>query len=110
MPYFGRVQDWRRKNHQGLPLTRQVHYSHCWACMARWENGDPELLASCYRRSVEIAASKGIETLVFPNISTGIYGYPIKLTAKVAVTIIHTPTSSTPILKKSFSAAFQQMI
>jgi O-acetyl-ADP-ribose deacetylase len=48
-------------------------------------NGEPELLASCYRQSMEIAAKNGILTMAFPSISTGIYGYPIESAAKVAV-------------------------
>jgi len=48
-------------------------------------SGEPELLASCYRRAIEIAASNGIRTLAFPCISTGVYGYPAELAAKVAV-------------------------
>src|SRR5688572_12676833 len=48
-------------------------------------SGEPELLASCYRRSLEIAAARGIETLAFPSISTGIYGYPIELAAPIAL-------------------------
>jgi O-acetyl-ADP-ribose deacetylase (regulator of RNase III) len=47
--------------------------------------GEPELLASCYRRSMELAAANGILTLAFPGISTGAYGYPIELAAIVAV-------------------------
>lgn len=47
--------------------------------------GEPELLASCYRRSIEVAAANGVRTLAFPNISTGIYGYPVELAAEVAV-------------------------
>jgi len=48
-------------------------------------SGEPELLASCYRRAIEIASSNGIRTLAFPCISTGVFGYPAELAAKVAV-------------------------
>jgi O-acetyl-ADP-ribose deacetylase (regulator of RNase III) len=51
-------------------------------------DGEPDLLASCYRRSLEIAAANGITRLAFPSISTGIYGYPITLAAEVAVTTV----------------------
>lgn len=56
-----------------------------------WQGGtnrEPELLASCYRRSMELAATNGITSLAFPSISTGIYGYPIELAAMVAVTSV----------------------
>lgn len=49
------------------------------------KNGEPDLLASCYRRSMEIAAQHEVATLAFPSISTGIYGYPIDLAAGVAI-------------------------
>ncbi|MBV7543227.1 O-acetyl-ADP-ribose deacetylase [Acidovorax sp. sic0104] len=48
-------------------------------------NGEAELLASCYRRSVELAAERSLTSLAFPSISTGIYGYPIALAARVAI-------------------------
>ena len=47
--------------------------------------GEPELLASCYRRCIELAGAQGIASLAFPGISTGIYGYPVELAATTAV-------------------------
>ncbi len=47
--------------------------------------GEPELLESCYRRCVQLAAQAGVRSLAFPGISTGIYGYPVALAAEVAV-------------------------
>lgn len=58
-----------------------------------WSGGrerEPELLTSCYRRSLELASGAGVRRIAFPSISTGIYGYPIEQAAHVAITTVRT--------------------
>ena len=53
-----------------------------------WHGGDANedaLLASAYRRSLEVAAANGVRTLAFPAISTGVYGFPVDRAARIAV-------------------------
>jgi O-acetyl-ADP-ribose deacetylase (regulator of RNase III) len=47
--------------------------------------GEPELLASCYRRAIELASEHGARRVAFPAISAGVYGYPIEAAARVAI-------------------------
>jgi O-acetyl-ADP-ribose deacetylase (regulator of RNase III) len=48
-------------------------------------HGEPELLASCYRKCLEMAEERGLRTIGFPSISTGVYGYPLEQAAAVAL-------------------------
>lgn len=48
-------------------------------------DGEPELLASCYRRSLEIAIAQSFTSIAFPAISTGVYGYPVEAAARTAL-------------------------
>ncbi|MFY9314318.1 MAG: macro domain-containing protein [Burkholderiales bacterium] len=50
--------------------------------------GEPELLASCYWRSIEVAAAAGARTIAFPAIGTGVYGYPLEPAARIAVATV----------------------
>lgn len=56
-----------------------------------WHGGqqqEPELLASCYRRSLSVAQTLQVESIAFPCISTGVYGYPVELAASIAITTV----------------------
>ena len=70
------------------------------------DHGEPELLASCYRRSIELASAKGARSLAFPGISTGIYGYPIELAAKVAVSAVRAALADHPAIEELIFCCF----
>jgi O-acetyl-ADP-ribose deacetylase len=62
--------------------------------------GEPELLASCHRRCLEVAAGLGCRTVAFPAISTGVYGYPVERAAAVAAAAIReAPASSIELVR-----------
>jgi O-acetyl-ADP-ribose deacetylase (regulator of RNase III) len=69
-------------------------------------NGEPALLASCYRRAIELAEEKRVASVAFPSISTGIYGYPIALAAQVAVTTVRESAAASSSIQEVVFCCF----
>lgn len=85
---------------KGLPTGRAVATT-AGELDARWvihtvgpvyqaSGGDPDLLASCYRASLEVADELGARTVAFPAVSTGAYGWPMADAARIAVEAVRT--------------------
>lgn len=70
------------------------------------QRGEADLLASCYRRTLELAAAHGLASLAFPSISTGIYGYPIEQAAEVAVTTVRASVANLPTIREVIFCCF----
>ncbi|HEY2090601.1 MAG TPA: O-acetyl-ADP-ribose deacetylase [Thermoanaerobaculia bacterium] len=70
------------------------------------DRGEPELLASCYRRSLELAVENGIRSIAFPAISCGIYGYPIGQAADIAVREVRAFLSRAESVERVILVAF----
>jgi O-acetyl-ADP-ribose deacetylase (regulator of RNase III) len=67
------------------------------------DGGEAELLASCYRRCLEVADEIGATSVAFPAISTGVYGFPRRQAAEIAVdTLCSTPTAVQRVLLVAF--------
>ena len=65
-------------------------------------HGEPDLLASCYRRALELAAAHRFQSIAFPSISTGVYGYPIEQAAPLAVSTVRAHVEGTSIREVTF--------
>jgi len=79
------------------------HVIHTVGPIYREEGGEaPALLASCYRRSLEVAAENGLKTVAFPAISTGVYGYPIDSATEIAVRTVRDFLGNYPEMNVTF--------
>jgi O-acetyl-ADP-ribose deacetylase (regulator of RNase III) len=81
-----------------LPAQRVIH-----TVGPVWRGGDQnedELLASCYRSSLALAEQHAVQTIAFPSISTGVYGFPIERAARIALTEVNTVLQKTPAFKE----------
>jgi O-acetyl-ADP-ribose deacetylase (regulator of RNase III) len=90
----------------GLPCKRVIHtVGPVWRGGSR---GEPALLASCYRNSLLLAEREGLRSIAFPGISTGVYGYPKKLAAEVALCVVKETLGSTPGIARVIFVCFDQ--
>jgi O-acetyl-ADP-ribose deacetylase (regulator of RNase III) len=87
-----------------LPARFVIH-----AVGPRYRDGkhrEPELLAACYRNSLDLAVAHSLRTIAFPAISCGIYGYPIPQAARVAVETIARYLTGEPLIEQVILACF----
>lgn len=74
-----------------------------------WRGGkynEPELLKSCYKRSLELAKQYNIKTIAFPSISTGAYGYPIEKAIPIAVETVKDELEKSSLPEKVYFVCF----
>lgn len=77
-----------------------------------WQGGEqrePELLASCYRRSLQLAHDLNVQSIAFPCISTGVYGYPLQAAAEIAVASVAEQLKGIDSLQKVVFCCFSRV-
>ncbi len=96
MPRARRLRDRQRQDHARLPVESQ-HVIH--AVGPVWHgggSGEQALLAGCYRGALDLAAAHALASLAYPAISTGVYGFPADLAARIAVGTVASEIASAP--------------
>ncbi|MDR2029535.1 MAG: O-acetyl-ADP-ribose deacetylase [Treponema sp.] len=89
-----------------LPCKRVIHtVGPVWQGGSR---GEAELLASCYRKSLFLAQEAGLAGIAFPNISTGVYGYPKDATARIALASVQEGLRETPGIRRVIFVCFDR--
>jgi len=91
-----------------LPARHVIH-----AVGPVWQGGrarEDELLASCYRRSLELAAGAGVRSIAFPGISTGVYGFPVERAAPLAIATVRASLSRHPGIREVVFACFSAQV
>jgi O-acetyl-ADP-ribose deacetylase len=76
-----------------------------------WKNGikgEEKYLANCYRNSLQMALDNNIKSIAFPNISTGVYGFPKEFAASIALREVSSFLSKTKKIKKVIFVAFDE--
>jgi O-acetyl-ADP-ribose deacetylase (regulator of RNase III) len=89
-----------------LPARYVIH-----AVAPIWRGGsedEPELLASAYRTSMEIAGKLGLESIAFPSLGTGIYGFPLQKAAPIALRAVHDALLASPTLRRATFVLFSE--
>ena len=71
-------------------------------------NGEPELLRNCYQNCLSLASGHNIKTIAFPNISTGVYGYPKKEAAELAINTVKNYISEHSDIQEVSFAVFDE--
>jgi len=70
--------------------------------------GEPRLLASCYKKSLELAENHQCVSIAFPNISTGVYGFPKKQAAEIAIETVKSFRDTAEYIRHIIFTAFDR--
>lgn len=90
-------------------LLPAAHVIHTVGPVWRGGNaGEDALLASCYRRSLEVAVQNGLDTIAFPAISTGVYGFPATGAASIAARTVASFLGETPSISRVVFCCFSE--